>query len=163
MRKWPRVLYTLRRPFITLWKKALCEIFIIPYANENNRRLSLDLGPWIDPSVEDKWIWYFTEEENRAYRRSRDGWLMYFSARRRRGAATYRHDGIVVDTKPATATTMVLMGVRRVTGTGGLYTVDTLAQWSVNPLPPNADDLHRGLFASIVSVVNVSITDPRSA
>ena len=31
---------------------------------------------------------------------------MYFSARRRRGAATYRHDGIVVDTKLATATTM---------------------------------------------------------
>ena len=107
------------------------EIFIIPYANENNRRLIRELGSWTDPSVEDKWIWYLAKEENRVYRRSRDGWLMHFIARRRRGAATYRHGGKIVDSKPATATTMVSMGVRGVTGTGGLYTVDTLALWSV--------------------------------
>ena len=71
--------------------------------------------------MKDKWIWYFADEENRAYRRSRDRWLMYFSARRRRGAATYRHDDIVVETKSATATTRVSMGVRGVTGTGGFY------------------------------------------
>ena len=58
---------------------------------------------------------------------------MYFSARRRRGAATYRHDVFVVNNKPATATTMVSMGVRGVTGNGGLYTVETLALWSVTP------------------------------
>ena len=103
----------------------------------------------------------FADEENRVYRRSRDGWLVYFSARRRHGTATYRHDGIVVDTKPTAATTMVSMGVRGFTGTGGLYTVDTLALWSVNPLPLNADDLIRDPFASILSATNASIADPR--
>ena len=78
--EWPRVPSTLPRPFITLWKTALREIFIIPYANENNRRLVRELGPWTDSSVTDKWIWYFDEEENRVYQRSIDGWQMYFSA-----------------------------------------------------------------------------------
>ena len=86
---------------------------------------------------------------------------MYFSARRRRGAATYRHDGLVVDTKPVSASTMVSMGVRGVTGTGGLYTVDSLALWSVTPTLPTADDLLRGPFDSILSAVNASIADPR--
>jgi len=63
---------------------------------------------------EDKWIWYFSDEENRVYQRSCDGWHMYFSTRRRRGAANYRYDGLVLDKKPATAMTMVLMDVRRV-------------------------------------------------
>ena len=64
--------------------------------------------------MEDKWICYFAEEENRVYQRSRNGWLMYFSVRRRRGGAIYRHDDIVVDTKLATAMTMGSMGVRGV-------------------------------------------------
>lgn len=54
----------------------------------------------------------FSDDENQFYRRSCDEWHMYFSARRRRGAATYRRDGLVVDNKSATATTMVSMGVR---------------------------------------------------
>ena len=149
--KWPRVPSTLPRPFITLWKKALREIFIIPYANENNRRLLRELGPWTDHNVEDKYILYFAKEENRVYRRSIDGWLMYFSARRRRGGATCRHDGIVVDNKPATATIMVSMGVRGVTGTGGLYTVETLALWLVTSTLPTTDYLLRGPSDSILS------------
>jgi len=64
---------------INLRKKALREIFIIHYANENNRRISRELGPWTDPSVEDKWIWYFSDEENRVYRQICDYWHMYFS------------------------------------------------------------------------------------
>ena len=85
------------------------------------------------------------------YRRSIAGWLMYFSARRRRAASTYRHDGIVVDKKPATVTTMISMGVRGVTGTGGLYT----------PTTPTADDLLRGPSDSILSAANASIANPR--
>jgi len=55
---------------------------------------------------------------------------MYVSARRRRGGATCRHNGIVVGNKSAKATTNFSMGVRGITGTGGLYTVDTL--WSAD-------------------------------
>ena len=69
---------------------------------------------------------------------------MYFSARRRNGAATYRHDNLVVAQKPATATTMISMGVRGSTGNGGLYAIGSLAMWSVTPLPPIADDILRG-------------------
>jgi len=95
------------------------------------------------------------------YRRSIDGWLMYFSARRRRAAAIYRYEGIFVDNKPATSTTMVSMGFRGVIGTGGLYTVDTIALWSVTPTPPTANDLLRGPFDPILSAVNASIAYPR--
>ena len=95
--EWPRVPSTLPRPFIAIWKNALRELFIIPYAIKNTRRrLSRELGPWTGPNA-DKWIWYFSNEEDRVYRRSCDEWLVYFSARPRRGAATYRHDGLVVD------------------------------------------------------------------
>jgi len=86
---------------------------------------------------------------------------MYLSSRRRRNATTYRHDGIVVDNKLATATTMVSTGVRGVTRTGGLYTVDTLALWSVTPPLHTADDLLRDPFDSTLSAVNASIADPR--
>ena len=70
--EWPRVPSTLPRPSIALWKKSLRELLIIPCANENNRRLSRELGPWTDPSVKDKWIRYFSDEENRVCRRSCD-------------------------------------------------------------------------------------------
>ena len=43
-----------------------------------------------------------------------------------------------------TATTTVSMGVRGVTGNGGLYTLDSLVMWSATPIPPIADDLFRG-------------------
>ena len=39
--------------------------------------------------------------------------------------------------------------------------MDNLALWSVDPLPPNCDDLLRGPFDSILSTVNISIADPR--
>ena len=42
-----------------------------------------------------------------------------------------------------------------------MYTVDTLALWSVTPTPPTADDLFRGPFESILSAINASIADPR--
>ena len=74
---------------------------------------------------------------------------------------TYRHDGLVVDTKPAKAATMVSMGVRRVTENGGLYTIDYLAVWAVIPIPSTADDLLRGPFALILSAINASIADSR--
>ena len=43
--EWPSVPSTLPRPFVAIWKKALRELFVIPYANENNRGLSHELGP----------------------------------------------------------------------------------------------------------------------
>ena len=55
-----------------------------------------------------------------------DGSCVNFSANRCDGTATYRHDGLVVDKKLATATTVVSMGVRGATGNGGLYTIDSL-------------------------------------
>ena len=54
--EWHRVPSTLSRPFVAKWKEVLRELFTIPYANENNRRLPRELGPWTDPNVEEKWI-----------------------------------------------------------------------------------------------------------
>lgn len=42
-----------------------------------------------------------------------------------------------------------------------MYTIDSLAVWAVTLIPPIADDLLRDPFASILSVVNASIADPR--
>ena len=53
------------------------------------------------------------------------------------------------------------MGVRGATGNGGVYTIDSLALWSVTHIPPTVDDLLRGPFDSILSAVNASIADPR--
>ena len=57
--------------------------------------------------------------------------------------------------------TMVSMVVRGSTGDGCLYAIESLAMWSVTPLPPTADDLLCGPFYSILSAINASVTDPR--
>ena len=42
-----------------------------------------------------------------------------------------------------------------------MYTVNSLAMWSVTPIHPTSDDLLRVPFDSILSAVNASIADPR--
>ena len=159
---WPRVPSILPRSFITLWQRALCEIFIIPYATANNRTLISPLGPWTDPSVEAKWKWYYERDLNRVYQRRPDGmWNVYFGSGRRRGAATYRHDGLTEVLKPVSACFLVSMGIRGTTGTGFRYTCESESFWSVPISPRTADDKLKGPFPTLLSAVNASIADPR--
>ena len=51
------------------------------------------------------------------------------------------------------------MGVRGSIGIGCKYTIESLALWAVTPNSPNADELLRGPFTSILSAVNASIAD----
>ena len=111
--------HLLSQVLLLLYGNQLCMRYLLFHTQVKITVLVSSLRPWTDPSVELKWKWYFEWDLNQVYQRQNDcTWNVFFGSGRRRGSATYWHDGLTEANKPDTSCFLISMGVHRTTGTG---------------------------------------------
>ena len=154
---WPKAPPSFTTSQLAYWQSCLCQTFVISHSSYQERKLKpkFKLGKWTEATVIGKQVTFFSQEEDRIYKRAGLSWLVYSFG----GGRSLRARKYIKLTEPAlilppSATKLATTCPR------GIYVgVETTTPWQLSDTnkDPTREDPIAGPFLSLEDAFKTSV------
>ena len=109
---WPRDPPSFTTSQVKLWKSALTAAFIQPHSISTHRKLAQPVSIWQSLSPLQDWLYFFSPDEDRLYRKHNKSWKIYSYHRGAIRNRRYKFSNQICPTKPPSANRLASISPR---------------------------------------------------